>query len=144
MTDKANYFSTSLSFSLRRASQVVDAVLTEILGALGITPSQVSVLQAVGAFPECSQQKLVDVTGIDRSTIADVVKRLVKCGLIARRRTKQDARVYALKLTAEGERVMREGSKAVEKTDMAIAGILTARASFGAHLQQIIAGLKET
>jgi DNA-binding MarR family transcriptional regulator len=143
VADRADYFSTSLSFSLRRACQAVDAVFTENLSALDITPAQVTVLQAVEAFPQCSQIKLVEVTGIDRSTIADIVKRLMKRDLLTRRRTKQDARSYAVKLTPEGERVVREASKAAEKTDMAIAGILMARASFDGHLQQIIATLKE-
>ncbi len=45
-----------------------------------------------------SQTDIVNLTGIDRSTLADIVRRLVKKGLLQRRRTKQDARAAAQRL----------------------------------------------
>ena len=49
-----------------------------------------------------TQTDLVERTGIDRSTLADIVARLLGRGLIQRRRAKEDARAYAIKLTAQG------------------------------------------
>ena len=51
-----------------------------------------------------SQTDLVERTGVDRSTLADIVRRMLKKGLLQRRRTKDDARAYAVKLTEEGWR----------------------------------------
>ena len=45
-------------------------------------------------------------TGIDRSSTADLVRRLVTHGWLKRRRTKRDARLYAVRLTPEGNRVL--------------------------------------
>ncbi|MFZ1102753.1 MAG: helix-turn-helix domain-containing protein, partial [Hyphomicrobiaceae bacterium] len=38
-------------------------------------------------------------TGIDRSTLADIVRRLTRKGLLQRCRTNEDARAYAVRLT---------------------------------------------
>jgi DNA-binding MarR family transcriptional regulator len=45
-----------------------------------------------------SQTGIVARTGIDRSTLADLVRRLQRKGLLQRRRTKDDARAYAVKM----------------------------------------------
>lgn len=69
---------------------------------LDLTPTQAMVLSAVVSFLGTpSQTDVVDVTGIDRSTVADVVRRLVARGMLTRRRT-ADRRRYALALTASG------------------------------------------
>jgi len=59
----------------------------------------------------------VDATGIDRSTLADVVRRLSKKGLLQRRRTREDARAYAVKLTDEGRRVLRGAEPLAKQVD---------------------------
>jgi len=56
-------------------------------------------------------------TGIDRSSVADLVKRLVKYGWVQRRRTKGDARVYAVRLTKEGERILALGIPAARASE---------------------------
>jgi MarR family transcriptional regulator, temperature-dependent positive regulator of motility len=48
-------------------------------------------------------------TGIDRSSIADLAKRLVAHGWLRRRRTKRDARAYSVRLTPEGRRMLAVG-----------------------------------
>ena len=50
----------------------------------------------------------MDRTGIDRSTLADIVARLLARGLIQRKRAKEDGRAYAIKLTPQGARSLRE------------------------------------
>ena len=64
-----------------------------------------------------SQTGLVDRTGIDRSTLADIVRRMQRKGLLQRRRTKEDARAYAVKLTDEGRRVLRTAEPLAKKVD---------------------------
>jgi len=53
-------------------------------------------------MPETSQTALVNATGIDRSTLADIVRRLVDSGLLQRKRMAFDARMYAVGLTEAG------------------------------------------
>ena len=76
------------------------------LGGDDLTPRQYAVLVTVSQNEGLSQTQLVEQTGIDRSTLADIVRRMLKKGLLQRRRTKDDARAYAVKLTDEGGRIL--------------------------------------
>ena len=80
------------------------------MGVGDLTPRQFAVLVTVSQNEGLSQTHLVERTGIDRSTLADIVRRMLKKGLLQRRRTKEDARAYAVKLTEEGWRVLRSAS----------------------------------
>jgi DNA-binding MarR family transcriptional regulator len=82
-----------------------------------LTPRQLAVLVTVSQNEGLSQTGLVDRTGIDRSTLADIVRRMQKKGLLQRRRTKEDARAYAVKLTDEGRRVLRMAEPLAKRVD---------------------------
>jgi DNA-binding MarR family transcriptional regulator len=81
------------------------------------TPRQLAVLVTVANNEGVSQTGLVERTGIDRSTLADIVSRMLKKGLLQRRRTKEDARAYAVKLTEEGRRILRSSDSLAKKVD---------------------------
>lgn len=108
---------TSLTHLLHRACQVADSIFNEETGKTGLTTRQFAVLVAVGQNRDISQTGLVQVTGIDRSTVAEIVKRLLRRGLIKRKRTRLDARAYAVRLTDEGEALMREAEPAAKKAE---------------------------
>jgi DNA-binding MarR family transcriptional regulator len=74
-----------------------------------------------------SQTGLVDRTGIDRSTLADIVRRMQRKGLLQRRRTKEDARAYAVKLTDEGRRLLRVAEPLAKRVDERILDALPTR-----------------
>jgi DNA-binding MarR family transcriptional regulator len=64
-------------------------------------------MQALLDEPGASQTRLVEVTKIDRSTLADIVRRLTAKGYATRKRTRHDARLYTVKLTSEGEKALK-------------------------------------
>jgi DNA-binding MarR family transcriptional regulator len=82
-----------------------------------LTPRQYAVLITVANNEGLSQTGLVERTGIDRSTLADIVRRMLKKGLLQRRRTKEDARAYAVKLTEEGRRLLKGAEPMSRKVD---------------------------
>ncbi|MGH6735233.1 MAG: MarR family winged helix-turn-helix transcriptional regulator [Methyloceanibacter sp.] len=84
----------------------------------GLTPRQFAVLMTVAEEEGLTQTDLVDRTGIDRSTLADIVARLLSRGLIQRRRAKNDGRAYAIKLSAQGAKTLREAQPAAAAVDM--------------------------
>ena len=55
--------------------------------------------------------------------MADIVLRLIKRGLVSRKRTKHDARAYAVKLTADGSRVLPAAMPVLARVE---AGLLKA------------------
>ena len=74
--------------------------------------------------PDISQTGLVEQTGVDRSTLADIVRRLVKKGLLQRKRTRRDARMYAVRLTAKGKSALGSVRPIAAKVDQRILSVL--------------------
>jgi DNA-binding MarR family transcriptional regulator len=91
----------------------------------GLTPRQYAVLHTVSHNEGLSQTSLVDRTGIDRSTLADIIRRMLKKGLLARRRTKEDARAYAVRVTDEGWRVLKSAEPLARRVDDKILSALS-------------------
>lgn len=87
------------------------------MGSIDLTPRQFAVLATVAQAEGLSQTDLVARTGIDRSTLADIVGRMLKKGFLYRRRTKDDARAYAVRLTEEGRRIFEVSEPVVKKVD---------------------------
>ncbi|MDO8290930.1 MAG: MarR family winged helix-turn-helix transcriptional regulator [Parvibaculum sp.] len=97
---------SSLSHLLRRAQQFAYDQFVQQMGDSAITPRQFIVLFAVNDAEGLSQTDLVNRTGIDRSTLADMISRMIKNGLLARKRTAEDARANSVRLTASGRRAL--------------------------------------
>ena len=86
---------------LHRAGQCAEVLFANEAVKADLTPRQYAILGSVSQNPDISQTGLVEQTGVDRSTLADIVRRLVKKGLLQRKRTRRDARMYAVRLTAK-------------------------------------------
>ena len=108
MAKAGNPLNRSATHLLHRAGQrAADTFSAEArLGAP--TPRQFAVLVIVAEEEGLTQTDLVERTGIDRSTLADIVARLLSRGLIQRRRAKDDGRAYAIKLSAQGAKALRD------------------------------------
>lgn len=107
----------SILHLLHRAGQAADELFATTNTQGRLTPRQYEVLKTVAAASEPSQTQLVGLTGIDRSTLADIVRRLVERGLLVRTRTKTDARRYAVSLTQDGQEALDETLPAVASTN---------------------------
>ena len=102
---------------LHRAGQCAGDIFNGEMKDGDLTPRQYAVLVTVAGNEGLSQTGLVERTGIDRSTLADIVRRMLKKGLLQRRRTKEDARAYAVKLTEEGRRLMKQAEPISRRVD---------------------------
>jgi DNA-binding MarR family transcriptional regulator len=85
--------------------------------ASDLTPRQFSVLVAISANEGLSQTEAVELTGVDRSTMADLIRRLLKKGYLRRHRARKDARAYAVSLTEKGWLALRDTVPAAERAD---------------------------
>ena len=91
-----------------------------------ISSVQFGVLAVLARRPGASQQDLCDEVDLDRSTIADIVRRLETRELIRRRRDAADRRRNQLVLTDHGERVLRDLLPRVEGVEHVLTDALTA------------------
>ena len=112
---------------LHRAGQRADELFAATMGENDLTPRQFAVLKSVAKSEDVSQTGLVQATGIDRSTLADIVRRLIKKGLLQRRRTSHDARMYAVRLTAAGRDLLKSAEPAARNTEEQLLASLPVR-----------------
>lgn len=128
---------------LHRAGQCAGDIFQSEMSDGGLTPRQFAVLLTVSQNEGLSQTNLVERTGIDRSTLADIIRRMIKKGLLQRRRTKEDARAYAVRLTEEGNRVLRATDPVSRKVDEKVLAVLSTqeRERFLQDLNKIVRSL---
>lgn len=108
----------NLLLKLHNANQAATRHLAAHTAA--VTPAQLFVLAAIAGAPNESQTAIVAATGIDRSTLADVVRRLTKAKLVYRVRDKKDKRAYRLTLTAAGNKALAAGREAAKSAEAAL------------------------
>ena len=112
---------------LHRAGQCAEVLFANETVRTELTPRQYAILSSVHMNPDISQTGLVEQTGVDRSTLADIVRRLVKKGLLQRKRTRRDARMYAVRLTAKGKSALGSVRPIAAKVDQRILSVLRSR-----------------
>jgi DNA-binding MarR family transcriptional regulator len=104
---RAADLSTHPGHLLRRMQQVHTMLWTTMVSE-DITSPQFAVLNGLAERPDADQRTLGALTSLDRSTTADVVRRLADRGLITRVRDGADARRNVLRLTEEGAALHRK------------------------------------
>lgn len=138
--DKAAFeLQSSPSHLLHRAQQAAVNASAAALAENGLTLRQFAVLAALANEEGQSQARLVDLTGIDRSTLAEMVRRMELSGHIKRVTSKEDARAKAVSLMAKGRKAFQAALPAVEAADAALLDMIRAnrRTGFLESLTQI-------
>nr|WP_184752554.1 MarR family winged helix-turn-helix transcriptional regulator [Microbacterium thalassium] len=90
-----------------------------------ITSVQYSILVILDRLGEASQRELCDEVDLDRSTIADLVRRMERRGLVARKRDQDDARRNTVTLTELGLAERRRLGPLVAAADRELTSPLT-------------------
>lgn len=94
-------------YLIRRLHQIQYALFLEECAGYDITPVQYGLLTALSTNPDIDQNTLGRELGIDRTNVADVLKRLQGRGLIERHRSTHDRRMMLARLTPLGEEITR-------------------------------------
>jgi len=114
----------SPSHLIHRALQLALDIYAEETGPDGLTQRQFAVLEAVSHKAGLTQTDLVRATGIDRSTLADLVARMTTKGLLDREKSTLDARAKAVLLSPAGEAALEAARPRVEAADKRIVSLL--------------------
>ena len=101
---------------IRRCQQRAVDLFIEEVGEDGPTPPQFGVLLCVFQNPGLSQTELVRASGIDRSTLTEILRRMISRGLVSRTRTAEDRRANALRLTPAGEVALASAFDAMQRS----------------------------
>lgn len=108
-------------YTVHKMHQNVVKALADAVGDNGPTLTQAIIITALAERSGCSQTHLIEATGVDRSTMADVVRRLSKKGYIKRVRNDVDRRAYRITLTEGGKRMADRARKAIDNVNETIA-----------------------
>lgn len=114
----------SPSHLMHRVLQLALDIYAEEAGPDGLTQRQFAVLEAVSARSGLTQTDLVKATGIDRSTLADLVARMTAKGLLERERSTLDARAKAVRLSEAGQMALEAARPRVVAADKRILALL--------------------
>jgi DNA-binding MarR family transcriptional regulator len=142
----ASALERSPSHLLHRAVQLALDIYAEELGSGAITQRQFAVLAAAAEHDGATQTDLVKITGIDRSTMAEMAARLIAKGLLERRRSPFDARANAVSLTDAGRSVLEEARPKMAAADARLLKLISGggrRQAFLGLLQDLIDGAED-
>lgn len=128
-------------YLVRRLHQIHSAIFSEECQVFAITPVQYGLISTLLAYPGADQVTLGREVGIDRTNVADVLKRLTERGLVRRERSKTDGRSMVAFLTKEGERVALEVYENMRRAQDRL--LLPLRPEFRQAFQAMLAELVE-
>ena len=112
--------SESPSHLIRRCAQYFGDLYAHEAGSNDLTKQQYTLLAALEHNDGVSQTALVDITGIDRSTLAEMVRRMLEKGLLSRERTEEDQRANAVAISQSGRKALRSARTASERAEKAL------------------------
>lgn len=92
---------------LRRNHQRSYEIFTQLVGG-DMTRQQIALLVALTQTPGASQNELVGVTGFDKSTLKEMLGRMVAKGWVKRERDPQDSRAWTMDITTLGQAQLDE------------------------------------
>lgn len=125
MTYQEKSLNRSVLHLLYRAMQCASNMFESEIQVM--TPRQFAVLAALDGLEGASQAMLTKHTGIDRSTLSEVVQRILAKGFVVRRRSTTDRRAYTVKLTRQGRAKLSAVKPAVDRVDEQILSMVPAR-----------------
>ncbi len=114
-------------YLIRRLHQIHSAIFFEECAAFGITPVQYGLLTVLSTNPDSDQVVLAHLVGIDRTNVADVLRRLERRGLISRGASRTDRRKLLARLTREGERLVEAMHPAMARAQDRLLDVLDKR-----------------
>jgi DNA-binding MarR family transcriptional regulator len=96
-------------FRFLRLHQRITARAGQEFRRIGLSIPQFDLLSSLSEREGVSQQELAERLYVTKGNVSGLIDRLEASGLVERRALPQDRRCYALHLTEEGRRLVRDG-----------------------------------
>jgi len=140
-TDGGFDLSQAPSHLLRRCVQYANDLFSHEPGSSDLTKQQFTVLAAVERNEGMTQTELVAITGIDRSTLAEMIRRMIEKGLLDRERTETDQRANSVRIAPGGRKALRSARSASDRVEKNLLSALSSadRAKFVRMLATVVA-----
>lgn len=96
-----------LGMRIRHAERVVSSIFDRHLRPFGLRITQVSLLTAIALAQDVTPSALGRALDLEKSTVSRTIDRMIERGWVEAVEV-EDARSYAVRLTADGERTLLE------------------------------------
>ncbi|MCL2716184.1 MAG: MarR family winged helix-turn-helix transcriptional regulator [Alphaproteobacteria bacterium] len=113
-----------VGYQVRQAQTAIFRDLQTSFEKLKTTPGEFSLLSLIEANPGITQVDLAALYRLDKSTLSLVVTRVVKRGLVERRRTSEDGRCLTLWLRRPGQTLLNRMRVYVDAQEQLIDKVL--------------------
>jgi DNA-binding MarR family transcriptional regulator len=100
-----------LGYFIRRLQVWVFQDFIRTLAPIDIRPAQYSVLVVIAGNPGLSQSDLAALLGIERARLVRLLDKLEKRGFTQRLASRADRRSHALRLTGDGQRLLKRAKQ---------------------------------
>ena len=130
-----------ISWAARHLSRLTEARLAP----LGITAAQLPVLVALKNGEKRTQKDLASIAGVEQPSMAQLLKRMERDGLIRREPSPDNWRSSLVMLTDHAEALLEPGRDALRELDETVCGSLSAEehSTLLRLLFQIVAGAEK-
>jgi len=116
-----------IGFNLRMAQEAAFQAFSRRSQEVGEGPGRFATLTLIGRNPGISQTALSQAAGRDKSSLTPVVEDLVRRGLVARKRMRDDRRTYRLNLTAAGKKTLTQLTRCARRHERNLDAIIGQR-----------------
>lgn len=117
-----------LSLQIIDLGAIIERCLAEVLAPYNITPAEYQILVALVERAPITAGELSPHVTLEQSFISRTVQRLYEKRLVSRRRSRTDRRSVTLRVTPEGEAIVRQALVALDELEEAlISGISRSR-----------------
>jgi len=103
-------------FLIRRLTQIGQSIFFDLCKSESITPLQVGMLTALSMNPWLDQKAIGRELSLDRTTTAEVLKRLGDKGLVETRVNPDDRRSRLSVITKEGLKLINELQESIDRS----------------------------
>lgn len=108
--------SKELLIGLRKITQAIDLHSKYLSKTYGMTGPQLVILQELSRCESLSVSELSKSVSLSQGTVTDIVLRLEKKGLLARRRSETDKRRVLVSITENGIALLEKAPSALQDT----------------------------
>lgn len=123
--------------TVHRAHQAIKDICLKTLTDKEVTPTQLVVLMALAEHEYNTQRELIAATGIDRSTMTDVLARLGRKGLVVRKTLRRDARAKTPRITHQGRMVVVRSAVAIPRIEAELVARMPELRSLRQQVRQV-------
>ncbi len=114
--DLTRSIADNVLIAIRKIIQSIDLNSRSLVKRVGLTGPQLVILKEVAGSSEVSVGEVAKAISLSQGTVTDIVERMEKRGLVARRRSEHDRRRVLVSATESGKRLLEKATPLMQES----------------------------